>query len=201
MTSASKRLLQLLILVCCASGCRSKPAFHELDPDLNRMLETPRYDAYESSDFFEDGMAMRKPPEGTVPYGNVLPVEHEEVESLNQPPLEVSPELLERGREHFERVCAACHGVLGSGQTPVASHMERPPPSLHEQRIRELPLSKIHRVIERGYGYMPSFAAHFSERDRWAIASYVRALQLSQHAELDQMPEDLARLARKELAP
>ena len=40
---------------------------------------------------------------------------------------------------------------------------------------------------------MPSYAAQIPVRDRWAIVAYVRALQLSQHFPLDELPDDLRR--------
>lgn len=198
------RQLLALSLPVWLLGCQTDASFHEMDPDLNRMLEVPRYDPYESSEFFDDRMSMREPPLGTVPYASEGPVPALSTgmhggRYLTQIPLKVTRGLLEKGRRHFEQVCAACHGMSGNGETVVAKHMERPPPSLHEERIRNLPLGKVYYVIRHGYGYMPGYAAHFDVRSRWAIVAYLLALQRSRHAELTQLPADIARAAEENL--
>ena len=108
-------------------------------------------------------------------------------------PLPVTVELVSRGGERFRIFCVACHGVLGDGASQVAENMaRRPPPSLHEDRIRALPVGALFRVISEGYGLMPSYAAELSLEDRWAVAAYVQALELSQRVELAALPPELA---------
>lgn len=194
----------LLVASLCTFGCQVEDALRKPDPDLNRMLEVPRYDAYERSHFFDDGMTMRTPPEGTVahstgPRDPALEDGMMDGAYVRRFPITLTKERLERGKAHFERVCAACHGMVGSGDTVVATHMRRPPPSLHEARIVKLPVGRLYHVIEAGYGYMPSYASHFDVEGRWAIVAYVRALQRSQGAKLDELTSALALKARKEL--
>ena len=192
----------MMICMTGLSSCRSDAAVHEIDPDLNRMLEVPRYDSYESSPFFQDRMAMRTPPAGTVPFKSARAGrKSQDAGQDSDSPVQVDMALLKSGKKHFEEVCAVCHGVLGDGNTVVASHMDRPPPSLHQPRLRALSSSKLHQVIEEGYGFMPGYATHLDEGQRWAVVGYVRALQLSQHAALAKMPSELSREARKELSP
>ena len=161
--------------------------------DWERMIEQPRYDAYAASPFFADGMAMRTPPVGTVPYRAVgtrapLPT----TPPGDTIPLAVDAALLASGRERFDIVCAPCHGLDGSARTPVAASMTlRPPPSLHEPRLRALGPGALHRIVAEGYGLMPSYAPLLDVRARWAVVAYVQALQRSQNALLAELPPEL----------
>lgn len=171
-------LLPLLALTAC--------------PRFDPMQRQQKYKAYEPSDYYPDGSAMRQPPPGTVQYGSVLPASlalgvGPDGKPLAQMPVEPSADLLARGRERFDVYCAVCHGVLGDGQSQVALNMSlRRPPSLHQ--FRELPDGYLYQVVTRGFGLMPSYANQLPIRDRWAVVAYVRALQLSQHATLEDVP-------------
>jgi mono/diheme cytochrome c family protein len=112
-------------------------------------------------------------------------------------PVPVTAALLARGRARFDTFCAACHGVLGDGESQVALNMSmRRPPSLHQ--YRDVADGYIFRVISSGFGLMPSYAAALPVEDRWAVVAYVRALQLSQHATLDQLPPEARQRLEKE---
>lgn len=171
-------------------------------PRLDPMQRQAKYKAYQPSDFFADGLAMRAPPEGTVPYGALLDPAVEtgrgpDGKLLATSPVPVDLPLLARGQARFDITCAACHGVMGDGQSQVALNMSlRPPPSLHLYRDR--PDGYLYQVVTDGFGLMPSYASVLSARDRWAVVAYVRALQLSQHARVDQLPEDLRRKLSEE---
>ncbi len=162
--------------------------------DLERMIEQPRYEPYAASSFFEDGSAMRTPPAGTVPRASGA----SRSTAPARPPLERA--LLERGRERFDIYCAPCHGLDGTARTHVAVMMRlRPPPSLHEPRIRARDVAQLQRLIRTGYGLMPSYDALLTGTDEWAIAFYVQALWLSQRAPLDRLPPDLRERALRSL--
>ncbi len=177
-----RRLALLLPLVALATAC----------PRLDPMQRQQKVKAYQASDAFEDGLGMRRPPPGTVPYGPLLdPAVSTGRGPDGRPvallPVPVDPKLLARGRQRFEVTCAACHGVLGDGESQVALNMSlRRPPSLHD--FRDLPDGTLYQIISEGFGLMPSYANQLSVQDRWAVVAYVRALQLSQHATLDQVP-------------
>ncbi|MFW6087267.1 MAG: c-type cytochrome [Myxococcota bacterium] len=175
------------------AGCSPVDAtLDEPDLDNNRMLAQPRYDAYEKNDFFDDGMAMRVPPEGTVPWRHRHP-------RSSEPPA-VTGALLARGRDAFEVFCGACHGVDGYGESVVAENMTLlPPPSLHTERVRAHDVDEIHRIATRGYGLMPGYRAQLDHDDRWAVAHYVKALQLSRHLEVAALPDGLRRKLAEEL--
>lgn len=169
--------------------------------DLNRMIDQHKAEAYEASADFADGQVMRRPPEGTVPHDALLgPSElvsgtrgDRFVEDV---PVDVDVELLERGQNRFRIFCQTCHGALGDGHSDVAKVMRlRPPPSLHEPRLRELPAGHLFRVVSEGYGLMPSYGAQLTYRDRWAVVAFVQALQLSQSLTLAELPPELRREA------
>ncbi len=171
-------------------------------PRLDPMQRQAKYLAYQSSSFYTDGLAMRDPPDGTIPYHGLLDPTVETGRGADGKPLAVSPipfdqALVQRGREKFEVNCAVCHGVLGDGDSQVALNMSlRRPPSLHLYRDR--PDGYIYQVISEGFGLMPSYAHSLSVHDRWAVVAYVRALQLSQHASVDQLPAELRGKLQKE---
>ena len=94
-------------------------------------------------------------------------------------------------RERFDIHCAVCHGYAGDGDSVVASKMSlRAPPTLVDDKLRAYTVQQIFLVATEGYGYMPKYNAEISAQDRWAIANYIKALQLSQHASLDEVPAD-----------
>jgi mono/diheme cytochrome c family protein len=163
-------------------------------PRLDPMQRQQKYKAYQASEATADGLAMRAPPAGTVPYqASVDPVVTLGVGPDGLPvrdvPIPVTAALLARGRARFDVTCAVCHGVLGDGESQVALNMSlRRPPSLHA--YRDVADGYIFRVASNGFGLMPSYALELSAEDRWAVVAYVRALQLSQHASLEQVPPD-----------
>jgi mono/diheme cytochrome c family protein len=167
-------------LVLAVSSCDNSEAFRKMNPSWSRMLTQPRADAYDPSEVFDNGKVMQDPPRGTIP-ADLEPSE----------PLPITRELVVLGRTSFETYCAACHGILGDGQSVVAEKMLlRPPPSFHEARIRAFPPATIVQVIESGYGFMPSYAVMVRPHERWAVAAYVKALQASRMP-ASELPPDL----------
>lgn len=171
-------------------------------PRLDPMQRQPKYRAYQSSEAYPDGLSMRQPPAGTVMYGGAIDPAvatglGPDGRPLDRAPLAPTAALLARGRARFDVTCATCHGLLGDGQSQVAINMSlRRPPSLHA--YRDVADGYIYRVMTSGFGLMPSYAAQLSVEDRWAIVAYVRALQLSQYATVEQVPPDLRRKLEEE---
>lgn len=176
-------------------------------PDFERMLDQQKGKPYGAEPLLPDGRTMQAPPAGTVRY--TAPGErarlaaHPELSSgvdangdyLAVVPIPVDRPLLERGQNRFDVICAACHGLLGDGQSEVARHMEqRRPPSLVDERVRTFPAGRIFRVIGSGYGLMPSYGWALGPKDRWAVVAYLRALEMSQLVRLD----DLGPAARRQ---
>jgi mono/diheme cytochrome c family protein len=164
------------------------------------MGDQPRSETYEASDFFADGLSARPPVPGTVSRrarraDSSLTRGKRDGEFVTALPLELNRELLRRGQERFGIFCAPCHDAAGTGRGIVVLRGYRQPVSFHDDRLRASPVGYYFEVMTHGFGTMPNYAASVSPRDRWAIAAYIRALQLSQHARPDDLPADeLARL-------
>jgi mono/diheme cytochrome c family protein len=116
---------------------------------------------------------------------------------VNEFPIAVDKSVIERGQNRFNIYCQPCHGRLGNGEGMLPRRGFRKPPSYHTERLRQVPQGYIFDVITNGFGAMPDYAAQIPPRDRWAIVSYVRALQLSEDASINDVPpEDRAQLSR-----
>src|SRR5439155_1542133 len=111
-------------------------------------------------------------------------------------PVALSRDLLARGHERYDIYCSPCHDRVGTGGGMVVQRGYTAPPSFHVDRLRQAPVGHLVDVMMHGWGAMPPYAAQVPPADRWAIAAYIRALQRSQHARLDDLPPDeRARLA------
>ncbi len=112
-------------------------------------------------------------------------------------PVPVTAELVSRGREMFDINCSACHGRDGYGDGMIVQRGFPQPPSFHSDRLRSAPVGHFFDVITEGYGVMYPFGSRINPGDRWAIVSYIRALQFSQHAPAAQLDdEDRAQLEK-----
>ncbi len=186
-----------------------------------KMADQPSLSPLESSDFFEDGRASRDLVEGTVPRGHLRTDTHlytgrvaERAEAENdagdnqnagndekkmfaQPafvktfPFPITREILAHGRDRYMIYCVVCHDPLGTGRGTIVERGYTQPPSYHIERLRNVPPGHLFAVISEGYGSMPSYGAQIPPHDRWAIAAYVRALQLSQHFPEDQLTPEM----------
>jgi mono/diheme cytochrome c family protein len=105
-------------------------------------------------------------------------------------PLPVTAELVARGRQRFEIYCSPCHGRTGDGQGMVVSRGFKQPESLHAERLHQTQDGYFYDVISNGFGQMSSYASQVKPEDRWAIVSYVRALQLSRRAPAAMLTDD-----------
>lgn len=157
------------------------------------MTNQPRYEAYEGSSFFADGRSMRPPVEGAIARGalemtSVRGTGKQDGKFVAEIPLEVTKATVVRGHERFNIYCAPCHDQTGSGRGMIVLRGYPPPPSFHTPTLRQAPAGQLFDVITNGYRQMPDYAAQVPVDDRWAIVAYIRALQLSQHATLDDVP-------------
>ncbi len=193
------RVAPVLIVAALLSGCsrgmpKEKPPIHL---NLNMDFQN-KYLPQESSKFFKDGMTMRMPVPGTVAWGDTaflntpyfLGVDSRD-SAIAKIPIPVDMKLLERGQERFDIFCAPCHGRTGDGQGIVVKRGMLPPPSYHDPRLLKVKDGYIFNVITHGLRNMPSYAHQIPVQDRWAIISYVRALQRSQDASLKDIPEEM----------
>lgn len=166
-----KRLLHLGFVLTALTFCAC---------DEGQMIDQPRYEPYEANPFFADGTSARERIPGTV--SRSMPL---------TPPVRprTDLDLLRHGQERFNIFCTPCHGRDGFGEGIVSQRGYPQPASLHDERLRGAADEHIYTVIENGLGRMPPYSAGTSVRDRWAIVAYVRALQLSQNARLEDVPE------------
>lgn len=160
------------------------------------MRDQPRYETFEASEFFVNGQSARPVVSGTVARGHL----HEdetfhtgrlEGELVSQLPLPLDQALLQRGQERFNIYCAPCHDRTGSGHGMIVQRGFRQPPSYHIDRLRQAPAGHFFDVMTFGFGVMPGYSVQIAPRDRWAIVAYIRALQLSQNATLEYVPESV----------
>lgn len=193
------RILALasILLVSLAAGCRYD------------MQDQPRYKAYKQSDFFNDGKSMREGPEGTIARGQLRQDKefytgkkqdadpNVQVETttdatgntlvssfpndIEELPLPLTQELLDRGEDRYGIFCIVCHGPLGNGDGMVVRRGYPKPPTYHDDRLRNAPVGHFFDVMTNGWGKMNSYASQIPVADRWAIVAYIRALQVSQN--------------------
>lgn len=171
------------------------------------MRNQPRYDTFEESPLFADGLASRKPPENTIPRGEwgelmmdeALFTGMENGEFVETIPIEVDREVLLRGRERFDIFCSPCHGRVGDGQGMIVQRGFQQPQSFHFEAVREQPDGYFYDVMTNGFGAMYSYASRINPEDRWAIVAYIRALQFSQNVPLDSLPDDMRQEIEAEL--
>jgi mono/diheme cytochrome c family protein len=158
------------------------------------MHDQPKYIPLRPSDFFADGRSARPLSEGTVARGyldaNVLLYTGKGADGKpsNEFPMPVTKELLQRGQQRFNIYCSPCHDRTGSGDGMIVRRGYRRPPTYHSDRLRQQPNGYFFDVITRGFGAMPDYAAQVQPEDRWAIVAYIRALQLSQQASINDVP-------------
>jgi mono/diheme cytochrome c family protein len=157
------------------------------------MHDAPRYEPYEASVFFADGTAARPLISHTVARGQLREDRHLYEGVLGGQPADVFPmpvtaEVLARGRERYGVFCTPCHGLTGEGDGMIVQRGFRRPPSYHEERLRNAPVGYFFDVMTNGFGAMQDYASQVPVSDRWAIAAYLRVLQLSQRASIDDVP-------------
>lgn len=159
------------------------------------MHDAPKYEPLEQSDFFGDGLSARPLPAGTVARGHLRLDEHLYAGKVGGDfaptfPFAVDREVLLRGKERFEIFCSPCHGRAGNGQGMVVQRGMKQPQTFHSQRLRDMPPGYFFDVMTRGFGVMYPYASRVPVHDRWAIVAYIRALQYSQNAPLQDLTEE-----------
>lgn len=182
-----------LVLGSCRGEPSSKPPIH---PNLN-MDYAVSFKPQEKNAFFEDGRSMRMPVEGTVARGQAyLDTEFYEGKTADgslipRIPVEVTREMVLRGKNRYEVFCTPCHGGTGAGDGLVIGFGYIPPQTYHQDRLRDIEDGYIYDVIANGIRNMPSYRRQIPVEDRWAIVAYVRALQRSQNASRSELSQQL----------
>lgn len=170
------------------------------------MHDAPRVEAYEATDAFADGRGSRQLVEGTVARGwlnddELLTTGKVGGTAADQFPFPVTREVLERGRQRYNAYCTPCHGQTGQGNGMVVQRGFKAPPSFHDDRLRNSPAGYYFDVMTNGFGVMSDYRSQVEVRDRWAIAAYIRALQLSQRATVADVPADKVKDLDKPATP
>ncbi|MGZ5094066.1 MAG: c-type cytochrome [Burkholderiales bacterium] len=188
-----------LLLVLCAAfmlaGCERA---------MQNMYDQPRYKPLRAAPDLPGGSSSRPLPADSVIHsrGNLAATssgavgegdaqQDERAMTAQTMPFPVTSYIIHRGRDRYTIYCAPCHSPVGDGDGLVARRGFPHPPSYHIDRLRQAPDRHFFDVMTDGYGIMYSYADRVSPQDRWAIVAYIRALQLSQHAELAQLPPDV----------
>jgi mono/diheme cytochrome c family protein len=182
------------------------------------MVRNPRYDPQHESDFYADTRAARAPVAGTVPLGYTVPGAFLSTGANNNKldqdpagfsdgtdyyntgringfygdgiPLKVDRAVLERGQERFNINCAVCHGPVGLGNGITTQYGLVGVANFHDARIRTMPDGQIFNTITWGKNTMGAYGSNVSVEDRWAIISYIRALEKSDGASINDVPAD-----------
>jgi mono/diheme cytochrome c family protein len=158
-------------------GCGVRLDMH-IQPKLRPLRE---------SDFFADRRGSRPLVPNTVARGELRDDRYYYTGMVNGKEGEVMPfavteEVLKRGQERFNIYCTPCHSKTGDGNGMIVQRGYRRPPSYYDPKLMNAPIGHFYDVMTNGFGAMPDYAAQVEPHDRWAIAAYIRALQLSQHA-------------------
>jgi len=177
----------------------SSPRIHVI-PDMDNQ---PKYKTQSRNALFADRRAMRPPVEGAVARGEVLGEQalmtgRDGENWVVESPVPVDEALLATGRQRYDIYCSPCHGLAGYGDGMVAKRAEAlqegtwtPPSSFHTDLVRQREAGHLFNTISNGIRNMPGYGSQIRVEDRWAIVAYVRALQRSQNATTDDVPEDL----------
>src|SRR5947207_6527853 len=151
------------------------------------MANQPREKPLSESNFFADGTNARPLPPHVIARRDASA--HEPVDTgltngayATQLPMQLTSELLARGRQQHEIFCAECHGQIGNGDGPVVQHGFPRPPAYQVERLRNAPIGYLFDVISNGHGTMAGYAAQIEPADRWAVAAYIRRLQEPQRS-------------------
>jgi mono/diheme cytochrome c family protein len=160
------------------------------------MHDQPRFKPLAKSDFFGDERSARPLVEDTVARGqlrdgSLLFTGKAGADFADAFPMKVDVRVLYRGRERYGIYCSPCHGQVGRGDGAVVRRgFRNKPASFHLDRLRQKPAGYFFDVITNGFGAMQDYSAQIAVEDRWAIVAYVRALQLSQNATLQDVPRE-----------
>ena len=157
------------------------------------MHDQPKYVPLRQSTFFNDARSARPLVDGTVARGQLHDDEliytgKVKGEDATLFPMRIDGAVMARGQQRFNIYCSPCHGRTGQGDGMVVRRGYRRPPSMHQDRLRNAPVGHFFDVMTNGFGAMPDYSAQIRPEDRWAITAYIRALQLSEHATLTDVP-------------
>lgn len=199
------RMVMVALLLIITAGC------------YQEMQDQPRIDPLEASPLPNRVSGARQPVPGTVARGHSIQQaamydrvqatgRNEDGQLVSDLPQAITEgqsmqALLERGRQRYEIFCSHCHDLIGSGNGRVPQRGYPFPPTFHSERLRNVPLGYFYDVITNGRGRMPAHRNLVDASDRWRISAYIRALQFSQYAPQDSLPESDQQELEKQAQP
>ncbi|MBX9836937.1 MULTISPECIES: c-type cytochrome [Silvanigrella] len=187
-------------------GCRGQKSTEPPILPIQNMVEQTSYGPQSKNEFYKDQMANRPPVPGTVAQGEEKTNKQlylgQEATSTDQNPIwvkkipiKLDQKTLKHGQDLYNIYCSLCHGKSGdsNGLVTQRSGGAIRPSNIHDQDRLNLPVGKIYDAVRNGVNNwnMPGFAAQMTVEDRWAVVSYVRALQLSRTAKLENIPDEV----------
>jgi cytochrome c5 len=202
----SRNLLQqisaLMLLALLASGTIGCRGTTSSDPPVHVVLNMDfqeKFEAQEANTFYEDGRAMRPPPLGTVARGMLRADtrfafgRQPDGRFVQDSPVEFTLDVLKRGKRGYEVFCVPCHGAVGDGKGIIMTgdYGFVPAPSYHDDRLRTVEDGYLYDVIANGIRNMPAYGYQMTPEDRWAVVGYIRALQRSQNASAQDVPQEI----------
>lgn len=162
------------------------------------MHNQPKFVPQRGTEFFPDHRSVRPQVANTVARGQLheddyyytgtAPGPNGYREERNEMPFPATMEVLRRGQERYNIYCTPCHSRVGNGLGMIVERGYKPAGNFHDQVRQSQPISHYFYVMTNGYGAMPDYAAQLTPEDRWAVAAYIRALQLSQNATEKDVP-------------
>lgn len=178
------RLSHLIVFACflATAACRQD------------MHDQPRYKPLAATDFFGDGRSARPAIEGTVARGHLridkarYTGKKDDGTDVDEFPFPIAQADVLRGQQRFNIFCSPCHSRVGDGNGMVVRRGFRQAASYHTAKLIKAPVGHFFDVITNGFGAMPSYASRVEPDDRWRIAAYIRVLQLSENATIDDVP-------------
>jgi len=189
--------VSFVVLATIASCARERPSTR---PPIHPILDMDfqnKYDYQEESEFFADGATMRVPDPGTVPRGFLrtdrvfFEGRNDQEQFVAKSPVNITTQSLNRGQEKYDIYCSPCHSRVGDGKGIMIERGYVPPPTFHSDRLRDIADGHIFDVITHGIRNMPGYRYQIPPVDRWHIVNYMRALQRSQNASLEDIPVEI----------
>jgi mono/diheme cytochrome c family protein len=197
MSTLRRGMAFVLVMLCgwALAGC---------EKTFRNMYDQPKHLPADTSPMFGDTLSSRPPPPGSIANssGDAAGISSGErtsealagariADERQTLPTPLSSEMLNRGHERYDIYCMPCHSPVGDGDGRVVERGFPSPPSFHIDRLRAAGDRYFYDVISKGYGVMYPYDNRVEPADRWAIVAYIRALQLSQHADAATLPPDV----------
>lgn len=201
-------VVSILLLAGCTQKMADQPSYRPLEPSRffadGRSARPLVAGVVSRNDLIDDAaITSGRKPSSSADGAEALALTSQGIrpdEFVTEFPIAITGEVLARGRERYTIYCAICHDDLGTGNGKIVQRgFTKPPSYLTDDArqfahsgiqipLRNVPVGYLFDVPTNGFGAMADYSTQVSPRDRWAIAAYIRTLQLSQRMPLDDLP-------------